>query len=188
MQERCGAAHRRGDRVRRVSLTLATGVALSCVLTACVSQTRSTAPQANREKPALPSKPAGFRAQQMLLSAGVPSDVDGNGFPDQIPVTVYLFGDGRYELPVAETGSFEFEIKSRGGQDIGLWRFPVEETARAVGGSSVGTCYRFALQLAPGRDRIRAIPASLRAIFTNEETGQKIISPGSATIRLGSDE
>lgn len=188
MQKRCGAAHRRNDRTHRIWLTRTTGIALCCMLTACVSQTRPTAPQANHDRPALPTKPAGFRAQQMLLSAGVPSDVDGNGFPDQIPVTVYLFGDGRYELPVAEPGSFEFEIKSKGGQDIGLWRFPPDETARAIGGSSVGTCYRFALQLAPGRDRIRAIPASLRAIFTNEETGQKIISPGSATIRLGADE
>lgn len=125
----------------------------------------------------------------MLLSAGEPNDADGNGFPDTVPVTIYLFGDGRYyELPLAEPGSFEFVITADNGQEIGRWIFPEDETKRAQGGSYAGVCYRFALRLSPGRDRLRSVPAGLRAIFTNAETGQRVASSGTATIRLGAGE
>lgn len=124
----------------------------------------------------------------MVLSAGVPSDADGNGFPDQIPVTIYLFGDtNRYAMPLAQKGSFEFEVKSRGGYEIGKWVFSPEETSRAMADSPTGFCYRFALRLSPDKDRIRSVPVSLRAIFTDAKTGQKIVSPGSATVRMGSN-
>ncbi len=125
----------------------------------------------------------------MLLTAGVPSDADGNAFPDTIPVTVYLFGDGsRYQLPLAERGEFEFLISTREGQEIGRWIFPEAETASAMGDSPAGVCYRFALRLGPGRDRFRSVPVSLRAIFTRAKTGQRVVSPSAATMRLGLGE
>jgi hypothetical protein len=125
----------------------------------------------------------------MTLSAGVGMDSDGNGYPDTIPVVVYLFADTRrYPLPVKERGEFTFELTAAEGVEIGSWVFGEEESARAVGDSAAGVCYRFALRLGPGRDRLPAVPASLRAIFTNAATGERFASPGSATIRIGSGE
>jgi len=168
------------------------GIVCVCALLAasgCVTETTSSAPITNREKPSRPTRPVGVEPQQMVLSAGMPSDADGNGFPDQIPVTIYLFGDARqYAMPIAQKGTFEFEVKSRGGYEIGKWVFSEEETARAMADSPAGLCYRFALRLSPGKDRIRSVPVSLRAIFTDAKTGQKIVSPGSATVRLGNDD
>lgn len=132
-----------------------------------------------------PARPPGIQPQQMLLSASIPSDADGNGFADTVPVTVYLFGDSRYQLPLAERGSFEFTILTTAGQEIGRWIFSEDETKRAQGDSPAGTCYRFALRLGPGRDRFRSVAVSLRAIFTISKTGERVVSPSAANIRLG---
>ncbi len=162
---------------------------LLCGLSACVTETRPSAPERERASIARPSRPSGVDPQQMLLTAGVASDADGNGFPDTIPVTVYLFGDTRrYALPLAEQGSFEFEATTQDGVAIGRWIFPPEETAAAKGESPAGVCYRFALRLSPERDRFRTTAVGLRAIFTQSKTGQKVVSPGVASVRLGAGE
>lgn len=122
-----------------------------------------------------------------MLSAGVAKDSDGNGYPDTIPVVVYLFGDTRrYALPVQERGTFEFHLIGPEGEVLGHWIFPEEEAARAVGDSAAGVCYRFGLLMSPGRDRMSSRPASLRASFTISSTGERVLSPGAATIRVGS--
>jgi hypothetical protein len=125
----------------------------------------------------------------MTLSAGVAMDSDGNGFSDTIPVVVYLFGDTRrYPLPLQAAGVFEFTITNPDGTLIGEWIFDEEESARSAGDSAAGVCYRFALRLGPGRDRMSSRHASLRAIFINQNGGHRVTSPGAATIRLGSGE
>ena len=122
----------------------------------------------------------------MVLTAGVASDADGNGFPDTIPVTIFLFGDLRkYELPLSAEGRFDFELRTQDGQLVARWVFPEDETAQSLRDSPTGVCYRFALRLAPGRDRLPSMPVGLRAIFTNTKTGQRVASTGAASVRLG---
>lgn len=156
---------------------------------ACVSETVQTAPERDRHAPAKPSRPAGVVPEQMTLSAGAPSDSDGNLFPDMIPVVVFLFGDTRrYELPITAKGTFEFFLAGPDGAELGHWVFAPDDAARAVGETMAGKCYRFALRMAPDRDRMSSRPASLRAIFTNSETNERVFSPGTTTIRVGAGE
>lgn len=155
----------------------------------CVVETHSAAPERQKPRSTAPPKPAGIRPEQMTFSAGVAMDSDGNGFRDTIPVVVYLFGDTRrYPLPLQAPGVFEFELIGADGARIGEWIFNEEETARSVGDSAAGVCYRFALRLGPGRDRMSSRHASLRAIFINRDGGYQVTSPGAATIRLGAGE
>lgn len=176
-------------RFFRNGLGVASAVAMICAAGGCVTESGSAAPPRDRTPVRTPPRPSGIEPQQMLLSASIPSDADGNAFPDTIPVTVYLFGDTRrYNLPLADAGSFEFIVATTSGQEIGRWRFDEAQTADARGDSPAGKCFRFALRLGPGRDRFRSVPVSLRAIFTNAKTGQKVVSPAAANIRLGLGE
>jgi hypothetical protein len=162
--------------------------ALVCV-TGCVTEVKPSTPAREKASFTKPSRPVGIEPEQMLLTASAPNDADGNGFPDTIPVTIYLFGDTRrYRLPIAEQGTFDFTVTTRDGREVGRWIFSEDETRLAQGDSPAGVCYRFALRLGPGRDRFRSVPVSLRAIFTNAKTGQQVASLSSATIRLGMGE
>jgi hypothetical protein len=166
----------------------APGLILACMLLApgCVTQTRPSPPERDRPKVKRPARPGNVEPEQMMLSAGVMQDNDGNGFPDTIPVVIYLFGDSdRYALPIEEEGSFEFILTAPDGDRLGRWVFPEDDSAEAVSDSPAGVCYRFALRMAPGRDRMKAQPASLRAIFTDARTGERVRSQGAATIRVG---
>lgn len=155
----------------------------------CVSEVRQSPPKISRPKVSRPAKPAGVRPEQMMLSAGVATDADGNTFPDTIPVVIYLFGDtSRYALPLHADGEFEFEVVGTQEGRIGRWIFPAEEVVRAAGDSAAGVCYRFGLRLGSGRDVIEGQTAGIRAVFTDSETGRRIESLGAVTIRLGSGE
>ncbi len=123
---------------------------------------------------------------QMMLSAGVATDTDGNNYPDTIPVVVYLFGDTRrYALPIKSRGSFEFFLDGLDGERLGHWIFPPDETAEALGESEAGANYRFMLRMDPRRERMTSRPASLRAIFTVDASNERVFSTGTATIRVG---
>jgi len=155
----------------------------------CVTETREAPPKISRSKPTRPVKPAGIRPEQMMLSAGVATDTDGNAYPDLVPVVVYLFGDSnRYALPLRERGVFEFRLIGSVSGPLGRWVFPEEEVERAIGDSAAGTCYRFGLKMAGGRGVIRGQTASLKAVFEDSETGRRIESRGTVTIRMGVGE
>lgn len=152
----------------------------------CVTETRPTAPERERRTAYRPSQPSGIKPQQMMLSAGVATDSDGNAYPDTIPVVVYLFGDTRrFALPLKARGTFEFFLEGTDGTPLGHWVFPPEEAARAVGDSAAGVNYRFMLRMSPDRERTRSRHASLRAIFTVGASDERVFSPGTATIRVG---
>lgn len=152
----------------------------------CVSEIRESPPRVSRPKVSRPAKPAGVRPEQMMLSAGVATDADGNTFPDTIPVVIYLFGDtSRYALPLHADGVFEFEVVGKQSGHLGRWVFPEQEVERAAGDSAAGVCYRFGLRLGPGRDVLEGQTAGIRAVFTETGTGRRIESLGAVTIRLG---
>lgn len=165
--------------------------ALGCSVAAllsggCVTETREAPPKISHSRPSKPVKPAGIRPEQMMLSAGVATDTDGNAYPDLVPVVVYLFGDSnRYALPLEERGVFEFRLIGSESGPLGRWVFPEQEVERAIGDSAAGKCYRFGLKMADGRDVIEGQTASLRAVFEDSETGRRIESLGTVTIRMG---
>lgn len=174
--------------IRRAAVTLI-AAAVVVPLPGCVSEVRQSSPSITRPKVSRPTKPAGIHAEQMMLSAGVATDADGNTFPDTIPLVIYLFGDtSRYALPLRETGVFEFEVIGTHDGVIGRWVFPEPEVDRAVGDSAAGVCYRFGLRLGAGRDVFEGQTAGIRAVFIDSSTGRRIESLGAVTIRLGSGE
>lgn len=155
-------------------------------ITGCVTETSAVAPEREHRAARRPVQPSGIKPVQMMLSAGVASDTDGNNFPDTIPVVVYLFGDTRrYALPIKAKGTFEFFLEGLDGARLGHWVFPPEETAKALGGSEAGANYRFMLRMDPRRERMPSRPASLRAIFTVDASNDRVFSTGTATIRVG---
>jgi len=167
--------------VAALSLTVALGAGCQTTITDS-SGRRVSRPEPTRVGPA----PAGTRARQMMLVAGVPNDSDGNGFPDTVPVVVYLFAPvDEYPLPLIEPGEFRFELTDRSGERVGLWSFSEALTANSAQELPPGSGYVFGLRMAPGVDRRRNEPAALTAVFTASSDGRTVTSSGSATVRIG---
>ncbi|MBZ0171387.1 MAG: hypothetical protein K8E66_03315, partial [Phycisphaerales bacterium] len=85
-------------------------------------------------------------------------------------------------------GSFEFFLEGLDGSAIGHWIFPPEEVARSIGDSAAGSHFRFMLRMDPQRERVSSRHASLRAIFTDRESDERVFSTGTATIRVGASD
>ena len=167
-------------------------VGFAAVVIACAGCQTTTRDSLGRERTTsanprpVPPPPTGTRPQQMMLVAGVPSDADANGFPDTIPIVVYLFAPvDVYALPLVEPGEFRFELRASDGGVIGEWLFDREATADAAQRLPPGRGYVFGLRLAPGVDRVENQPAALTAQFTAARDGRQIASSGSATVRIG---
>lgn len=165
-----------------VGLALVAGV----LLAACAPATRvdGTGPgERSVERPR--AAVSDLEPVQMLMSRGTPTDSDGNGFPDTIPVVVYLFPDAREsDLPIWSMGAFRFEISSADGRPVGRWEFGDALAERARVRLAPGPGYSFFLRLGPGEDRLPPINAELRASFVHE-SGRVLDTSGAATLRLG---
>ena len=168
----------------------ALAAAVSCVSLMGCETTRRDAlgrevvePRAREVGPA----PAGTRAMQITMSVGRPSDSDANGFPDTIPVVVYLFAaTNEYPLSLSEAGSFTFALTSQGGEPLGRWEFGETETARAAQELPPGPGFVFGLRLAPGVDRRPNQPVNVTAVFTSALDARRIESGGAASVLIGS--
>lgn len=177
----------------RMVLGAAGLVAAAAALAGCVTESMTTTTTtagdgstgpARRPTP-IPSRPAGVKASTIVLSAGPPSDRDGNGFPDTVTVFVYLFGEAdRFPLPLTEAGEFAFEVVGRDGVVFGRWNFPSEVAASSVRRLPPGSGYVFGLQMAPGEDTRASGHASIRATFTPAAGGAPITASGPA-VRYG---
>jgi hypothetical protein len=160
-------------------------------LAGCVTETRpitdnSPPPRASSPRSVGPA-PANVRATQMLIVAGVPSDADSNGFPDTVPVVVYLFAPaGVYPLPLTERGVFEFRLTAGDGTLLGEWVFAEDVVAGAAQPLPPGNGFIFGLRVAKGSDRVANQAASVTAVFRPADGGRPVLSTGSATVRMGS--
>lgn len=104
-------------------------------------------------------------ALQMWVRTPVP-DTDGNGFPDTLPVTVYLFAE-RYPLSLEVPGTFRFELYSAEGKLARVWTFDDDQARATVRRAGPGPAYVFALSLLDGgSDRVRRQTVDLSAVFT----------------------
>lgn len=133
--------------------------------------------------------PAGTRVSQMLLVAGVPNDADANGYPDTVPVVVYLFAPADvHPLPLRERGEFRFRLRDQAGRDLGEWSFSPDFSEEAAQSLPPGEGYVFGLRLPRGQDRLRNQPTSLTAQFISARDGRTISSSGSASVRMGAGQ
>lgn len=171
---------RRGSLVRRA---MATGAIVLCAI----------APGCVTDKPtphSVRSAPAGTAptALQMWVRTPVP-DTDGNGFPDTLPVTVYLFAEG-YPLSIETPGTFRFELYSAEGKLARVWTIDAAKAKQSVRRAGPGPAYVFALSLLDsGSDRVRRQTVDLSATFTPESVsnpdGGTPVKARTTTIQIG---
>jgi hypothetical protein len=124
-------------------------------------------------RPAPRPQPANIAPNSLQMWVRTPlPDVDGNGFPDTLPVTVYLFAEG-YDLAVDVPGTFRFELLSAEGRVARVWELNADEAKAAVRRAGPGPAYVFALSLLDGgSDRVRRQSVDLTATFTPLTTEQ----------------
>lgn len=125
---------------------------------------------------------------QIHLTVGLPSDADGNGYPDTVQALAYLFpaSDDSKEskLPVVAKGSFEFVMQNPAGTVIARWVFPPEIVDRAARKLPAGVGYSMYLRLAEGEDVMAPMGVDIRCRFITVE-GTEVRGLGRATVRLG---
>ena len=118
-----------------------------------------------------PRVPAGAKANRIAMMVGAkPQDSNGNGYPDLIRVTTYLFSEP-HPTPIREEGTFVFELYPAGLTDseqdlIARWRLGPEELKRAQSVDLPGVCYAFSLGLLEVRsDALPLMMANLACRF-----------------------
>jgi hypothetical protein len=160
-------------RNRNVRLALA---ALLAAMGGCAGAQRSQRPR----QPAAHLEPV-----QVQLTVGLPFDSDGNGYPDTMQAIAYLFPDSRLsQLPVSDTGTFDFVMQDPSGVVAARWVFPPEIVAKAERNLPAGPGYSMYLRLSPGADERPPEAMDIRVQFVSE-SGTKVRSNGRTTVRLG---
>lgn len=136
-----------------------------------------------------PSAAAGqLEPIQVQLNIGLPSDSDGNGYPDTIQALAYLFpkpGDSKEsKLPVHVKGTFEFAMQDPAGRVIARWIFPPDVVDDAARNLAAGVGYSMYLRLSREQDIMPPMAVDIRCRFTTLE-GHQVKGLGRATVRLG---
>lgn len=125
---------------------------------------------------------------QVQLTIGLPSDADGNGYPDTVQALAYLFpandNDSSSKLPVAAKGTFEFVMQNAAGTVLARWVFPPEIVDRASRHLPAGVGYSMYLRLAEGEDVMSPMGVDIRCRFITVD-GVEVRGLGRATVRLG---
>lgn len=125
---------------------------------------------------------------QVQLNIGLPSDSDGNGYPDTIQALAYLFpkpGDSKEsKLPVHAKGTFEFAMQDPAGRVIARWIFPPDVVDDAARNLAAGVGYSMYLRLSREQDVMPPMAVDIRCRFTTLE-GHQVKGLGRATVRLG---
>ncbi len=140
-------------------------------------------------KPAKPL-PSGATANAMALAVeGKPADTDGNGYPDTIVVSMYLFSLP-HAAPMFEDGTFVFTLQADGGADaddaqsLGQWRLDADQVER--GRTIYGPTHLARLSLLEiGSDRYPLMSANLHCRFEPANGGDAISPRGVHWVQLG---
>ncbi|MCL4222520.1 MAG: hypothetical protein KJZ65_14260 [Phycisphaerales bacterium] len=167
------------SKFNRPPCPLALGLALLVGMGGCASSggSRPKPPPVSQRPPV-----------QIQLTVGLPSDSDGNGYPDTVQAIAYLFpaNDDSKEskLPVAAKGTFEFVMQNAAGTVLARWVFPPEIVDRAARRLPAGVGYSMYLRLAEGEDVMAPTGVDVRCRFITVE-GVEVRGLGRATVRLG---
>ncbi len=140
-------------------------------------------------KPAKPV-PSGASANAMALAVeGKPADTDGNGYPDTIVVSMYLFSLP-HASPMFEDGTFVFTLHGNGdadaddAQSLGQWRLDANQVQR--GRTIYGPTHLVRLSLLEiGSDRYPLMSANLQCRFEPANGGDAISPQGVHWVQLG---
>jgi len=142
----------------------------------------------------IPQAPADARADAIVMMLGVsPRDTNGNGYPDLIAATTYLF-DRRYSPPLYQAGSLIFELYPPGDagragvEPLRTWRYDAESAAKARRSSGFGPCYRFRLSLLDdgGSDEIHFRTADMVCRFEPADGSAPSVRSEVSTLQMAS--
>jgi len=140
-----------------------------------------------------PTTPSSARVNRMAFIVGSkPGDLNNNGYPDQIKVTVALFATP-HPTSIREDGAFVFTLVPQGQQGVegakslGAWRLEGDAVARSFSRAQYGPCYQFQLSLLDGggTDRLELDRADLVCIFEPADGTTPVKSDGVRTIQIG---
>ena len=141
----------------------------------------------------LPDPPASARANAMAVRvAARPLDTNGNGFPDLIPVQVYLF-TLPHAAPIHEPGSFVFRLYQDGlaisptTPTLVSWRIEGEALEEAkMRDRMFGRGYGFGLSLLDiGSDEFPLMATNLTCQFESADGGEPVTNSETYTIQIG---
>ena len=183
-------AVRAGTAARLAAAALALTLPPGCTQSReVVGYYRPAAPKPRQGQP----PPPDARADAVVVNVrAAPEDTDGNGYPDLIQATAYLF-DTRYAMPIREDGAFVFLLYAAGesaarteAQPLRQWRFADQKLAEARARTSIGPCYLFRLSLLEEGTDVLAVPmADLACRFEPADGRPPTRASGVATISLG---
>ncbi|MEX2217315.1 MAG: hypothetical protein WD749_01030 [Phycisphaerales bacterium] len=138
--------------------------------------------------PRAPRTPASAAPDTLVPIASDFVDTDQNRFRDTTRVVVYVYADsGRYPIPVAADGAFEFRIENPAGERVAAWVFDREQTRAAMRQLAPGPGFVFELSLlAPGSggDRVADSEGQLSVLFTPSH-GSPISARPTAPLLIG---
>ncbi len=140
----------------------------------------------------IPDTPKGVRANQLaLLVSPKPEDSNGNGYPDLIRTTVYLFSQP-HPGSIEEAGDLVFTLSRPGRSGVagvaplGEWRIEAEQMASHRGQAAFGPGYQVSLSLLTQiNDRMPVTRADLVCRFEPADGSPPIVCQGVRTIQIG---
>lgn len=134
---------------------------VAALLAGCMVEEKRSGPRPT------PRQPEGVIPDRIVISAELPRDTDGNGYPDTTAASVFVF-DSRYSLASLKVpGTFEFTLTATGGRKLATWSFNEEQTEAAARPAPAGPMYMFELSLlGQASDRMAQTEAELVGVFT----------------------
>ena len=155
-RRRCGAV------TFRVVLA-GVGVSLAVISGCASSDSRSGGAESRARSRPNASMTDPSKVRSTVVMAALPEDRDGDGYPDQYPVIVLLFGDG--ELPIMAPGAIVAELRLPNGEALRRWVVPEENLSAAAKEFPPGPGFDLGFRLELGADRRPRSAADLLVWF-----------------------
>lgn len=167
---------KRAGRAEALRAGTAAAVVAGILLSGCVSAEPQDRPP--------PKQPQWARPTALLVSTSFPEDTDGNGYLDQMGVTVYAFDEQFAVAPIRVDGAFTFTLTHGDGAPLAEWVYSAEETAAAMRSLKAGPGYLFKLSLADkGIERTEHRNAELHTTLATE--GGTALRAKALTVTVG---
>lgn len=126
------------------------------------------------DEPSRPAihKPEDLRPDLMVIGIQPLIDDDNNGYPDTIPLIIYLW-DERYPLPLWVDGSMHFEMVDEAGKLLAEWDVPEDVVKASRSRDQVGAVHHMVLDLRDAMsDEVPVTNVRLRGQFIDDK-GEK---------------
>jgi len=139
------------------------------------------ADDANRQTAS--ATPVGAKLTTMWLATTPPQDSDGNGCPDLIDVSMYLFAEP-HPIPLQQPGTLLFKLVAVSGEELASWQLAEEAVASGSASLPAGPGYLFRLNLLDrGSDKLPRQQAEILATFTSRDG--TVVRQRSSTFKVG---